>query len=63
MLSKYFKRNFSVFGRLKQYMKSSADIYNISSNVGPDDIKAQYEEIQSVMDRKQMKKELEGNIY
>jgi hypothetical protein len=44
-------------------MKSSGSIYNISSNVSPDDIKAQYEEIQRIYEKKQKKDELVGIIY
>jgi hypothetical protein len=60
MLSKYFKRHFSVFGRLKEYMKSTDSFYKISNNVSPDDIKVQYEEIQKIFEKKQKKNEIVG---
>jgi hypothetical protein len=52
-----------VFGRLKDYIKNNASIFNISNNVSPNDIKVQYEEIQKIMERKQKKQEMaQGNI-
>lgn len=62
MLSKkFFKKNFSVFGRLKEYIKNNTGM-NLSSNMNPDSIKAEYEEIQKIYEKNLNKEKFVGKI-
>jgi hypothetical protein len=52
------RRNFSVFAKLKEFMKWSSSSDNLfSTNVNPENIRAEYEEVDKIMKRKKQESE------
>ena len=65
MFSKHFVnkcvKNFSVFNRLKEYIRSSA-VDSLSANVNPDIIKAEYDEVEKIYKKKLNKMAVDGKV-
>jgi hypothetical protein len=57
-LVKQFQRKFSVFTKLKEFIKWTGDNNNLfSTNVNPENLRAEYEEVDKIMKRKKQDSE------
>jgi hypothetical protein len=54
--SKFLYKNFSVFDKLKQFLKFTNDSTLFSTNVNPENIRAEYEEVDKILQKKKHQK-------
>jgi hypothetical protein len=54
---KQFNKNFSVFTKIKEFFKYASDTNTFSSNVNPETIKAEYEQVDTILKKKRQNRE------